>query len=223
MGSWWDPCAGETMTVMRGFFFILTSLLSRTFAQECYIQGSCQGGRLLGLLADNDNAAECLLECQDVSSCEGYTWDSDSKYCILWDSCSSIEIGDDCPTCVSGEQACPVCDLQDRLCDETIIQYTIAENKTVCEELCTDNTACNYYTFNHTDDSAQFPPLTCLEFSRCSTVAYCPTCITGQPGCTDFPIPTTTTAAPTNTTEVPDQSTEDPGNNTDPSNTTELP
>ena len=23
--SWWDPCAGETMTVMRGFFFILTS------------------------------------------------------------------------------------------------------------------------------------------------------------------------------------------------------
>ena len=88
------------------------------------------------------------------------------------------------------------------------------------QDLCTDNTACNYYTFNHTDNSALFPPLTCLEFSRCSTVAYCPTCITGQPGCTDFPIPTTTTSAPSNTTELPDQTTEDAGNNTDDPNST---
>ena len=67
-----------------------------------FASGSCQGSQFLGLLADKDNAAECLLECKDVTSCEGYTWDSDSKYCILWDSCSSIEIGDDCKTCVSG-------------------------------------------------------------------------------------------------------------------------
>ena len=69
---------------------------------ECMNAGSCQGGSLLGLLADKDIAAECLLECQDVSSCEGFTWDSASQYCILFDSCSSIEIGDDCTTCVSG-------------------------------------------------------------------------------------------------------------------------
>ena len=64
--------------------------------------GSCQDGSLLGSLNDIDNAAECLLECQDVPSCEGFTWDSSTKYCILFDSCTTIEMGTSCTDCVSG-------------------------------------------------------------------------------------------------------------------------
>ena len=94
-----------------------------------------------------------------------------------------------------------------------------------------ENPGCNYYTFNNTDETAAIPQLTCFEFSRCAMVEYCPTCITGQPACTDIIVPTfepstedpgtnaTTTENPANnstSTEGPGTnatSTEGPGNN----------
>ena len=82
---------------------------------KCFVSGQCTNTENLDILSVDDEF-KCLDECHNLSKCTWFTFNPESKSCVLFSNCVKIDESS-CPLCLSGQRECPdpVCWVQGML------------------------------------------------------------------------------------------------------------
>jgi len=178
------------------FVLILLFLSPNAKAQqeqpECDIPGECVG--VLISVSEASNTGECVISCQHVTGCAWYTFYPTDGLCTLHEQCGAVS--EDCEDCMSGQDTCPACNVGGE-CEGINFHLEPDVEEQQCLVLCEDSELCYYYSYSKEDRY-------CLLFTSCPslTLTPCPSCVTGQPGCTLGEEEPTTTPIVETTTEA---------------------
>jgi len=186
--------------------FVLILLFLSPFAHaqqelQCDIPGECVG--VLISVTEASNSGECVFLCKHVTSCAWYTFYPTDNLCTLHEQCGVVS--EDCDDCMSGQDTCPACNVRGE-CEGVNFHLEPDVEEQQCLELCEDSELCYYYSYSQDDHY-------CLLFTSCPslTLMPCPSCVTGQPGCTlgeEEPSTSTSSVGPSTTTPSVETTTE---------------
>jgi len=128
---------------------------------------------------------DCQTYCYNSNQCLAFTWVS-SNVSMFHNLCALFHSTDQevpCTDCVSGPSKC-VCSFQGEctmLEDNAIGSYLNIPDEISCQDICIEETGCNYYTYF--SDGYQLQHL-CLTFSTCEEIdETCQGCVTGPKQC----------------------------------------
>lgn len=162
------------MKKIESVLVLFISLFSFTIAQQCYLRGEIVGTFYDGHAVYSYN--ECLAYCNNSTYCLCFTYNEMRDECIEFSYCEGLDIT--CSSCYSGERNCPVellCNI-DGLCNGRLVDYGLVASETECSSQCELNAACEFYAYREDDG-------TCALLEDCSEIQFCPTCHSGQKGC----------------------------------------
>ena len=87
--------------------FFVSFLLNSSLAQNCDQYGICTQSIFLDRTSTT-NIQECRNKCNSIFSCKFYSFDSETKECLLFEDCPKIST---CPTCITNSKYCGIeCD-----------------------------------------------------------------------------------------------------------------
>ena len=53
---------------------------------------------------DASNQDSCMYECQQMATCEWWTYDEPAQLCFFYETCDQVST--DCDGCITGQKAC---------------------------------------------------------------------------------------------------------------------